>query len=49
MAGWLRMTLTVDRFELRNRNRSTVPSISCAVVLLEKLDTDFKILLFIDG
>ena len=43
------MTLTGDRFELRNRNRSTVPSASCAVVLLEELDTDLKHLLFIDG
>jgi len=41
---WFRMTLTVNRFELRNRNRSTIPIILCILVALEKLDTNFKIL-----
>ncbi len=36
MAGWFRMTLTVNRFELRNRNRSTIPIILCALVVLQK-------------
>ena len=26
---WFRMTLTVNRFELRNRNRPTIPIILC--------------------
>ena len=38
MAGWFRMTLTVNRFELRNRNRSTIPIILCTLVVLQKLD-----------
>ena len=46
---WLRMTLIVDRFELPNRNRSTIASIAQAVVVLQKLDTNFKISLYIDG
>ncbi len=45
---WFRMTLTVNRFELRNRNRSTIPIILCALVVLEKLDINFKILAYID-
>jgi len=49
MAGWFRMTLTVNRFELRNRNRSTIPIILCILVVLQKPDTNAKILLFIDG
>jgi len=36
MAGWFRMTLTVNRFELRNRKRSTIPIILCALVVLQK-------------
>jgi len=35
---WFRMTLTVNRFELRNRNRFTIPIILCALVVLQKLD-----------
>ena len=49
MAGWFRMTLTVNRFELRNRNRSTIPIILCTLVVLQKLDTNIKILLYIEG
>jgi len=45
---WFRMTLTVNRFELRNRNRSTIPIILCAVVVLQKLDIKFKILVYVD-
>jgi len=48
MAGWFRMRLTVNRFELRNRNRSTIPIILCALVVLQKLDINFKILAYID-
>jgi len=33
---WFRMTLTVNRFELRNRNRSTMPIIVCSLVVLQK-------------
>ncbi len=46
---WFRMTLTVNRFELRNRNRSTIPIILCILVVLQKPDTNAKILLLIDG
>ena len=35
---WFRMTLTVNRFELRNRNRFTIPIILCGLVVLQKLD-----------
>jgi len=45
---WFRMTLTVNRFELRNRNRSTIPIILCTLVVLQKLDTNVKILAYID-
>jgi hypothetical protein len=48
MAGLLRMTFTVDRFEPPNRNRSAVPDIPWALVLLQKLDINFKILLYTD-
>jgi hypothetical protein len=43
------MTLTVNRFELPNRSRSTMASIAQAVVVLQKLDTNLKISLYIDG
>jgi hypothetical protein len=43
---WLRMTLAVSRFELPNRNRSTVSSIPRAVVILQKLNTNFRILFY---
>ncbi len=33
---WFRMTLTVNRFELRNRNRSTIQIILCTLVVLQK-------------
>ena len=33
---WFRMTLTVNRFELPNRNRSTIPIIFCTLVILQK-------------
>ncbi len=46
---WFRMTLTVNRFELRNRNRSTIPIIICTLVALQKLDTNVRILLYVDG
>ena len=46
---WFRMTLTVNRFELPNRNRSTISIIFCTLVILQKLDTNVKILLCIDG
>jgi len=46
---WFRMTLTVNRFELQNRNRSTIPIIVCTLVALQKLDTNVRILLYIDG
>ncbi len=46
---WFRMTLTVNRFELPNRNRSTIPIIVFPLVILQKLDTNVKILLCIDG
>jgi len=48
---WFRMTLTVNRFEPRNRNRSTIPIILCTLVVLQKLDSPLsgiKILLYID-
>ena len=45
---WFRMTLTVNRFELRNRNRSTIPIILCTLVALQKLDTNVKILAYED-
>jgi hypothetical protein len=38
MAGWFRMMLTVNRFELPNRNRSAIPSIRCTLMVLQKLD-----------
>ncbi len=41
---WFRMTLTVNRFELRNRNRSTITIILCTLVTLQKLDINVKIL-----
>ena len=41
---WLRMTLTVNRFELRNRNRSTITIILSTLVTLQKLDINVKIL-----
>ena len=44
-----RMTLTVNRFELRNRNRPTIPIILCTLVVLQKLYANVKILLHIDG
>ena len=34
----------VNRFELRNRNRSTIPIILSTLMGLQKLDMDFKIL-----
>ena len=46
---WFRMTLTVNRFELRNRNRSTIPIIFCILLALEKFDIDVKIFAYIDG
>jgi len=49
---WFRMTLTVNRFELRNRNRSTIPIILCTLVMLQKPDiplSGINILLYIDG
>jgi len=33
---WFCMTLTVNRFELRNRNRSTIPIILCTLLVLQK-------------
>jgi len=35
---WFRMTLTVNRFELRNRNPSTIPIVFCTLVVLQKVD-----------
>jgi len=43
-----RMTLTVNRFELRNRNRSTITTIPWTLVTLQKLDTNVKIVAYID-
>jgi hypothetical protein len=53
---WFRVTLTVNRFELRNRNRFAIPIIICALVVLEKIDINppeiwrinSKILAYID-
>jgi len=42
------MTLTVNRFELRNRNRSTIPIILCTSVVLQKRDINVKILSYED-
>ena len=33
---WFRMTLNVNRFELRNRNRSTIPIILYTILTLQK-------------
>jgi len=49
MPGWSRLTLTVYRFELRNRNRFTIPIILFALVVLQKPDINLKILLHVDG
>ncbi len=46
---WFRMTLTVNRFELRNRNRSTITIILCTLVTLQKLDINVKILGYEDS
>ncbi len=45
---WFRTTLTVNRFELHNRNRSTIPIILCILAVLQKLDTNIKILSYED-
>jgi len=45
----LLVSYDVNRFELRNRNRSTIPIILCTLVILQELDTNVKILLYIDG
>ncbi len=45
---WFRMTLTVNRFELRNRNRSTITITLYTLVTLQKLDTNVKIFAYED-
>jgi len=45
---WFRMTLHVNRFELRNRNQSTITIILWTVVPPPKLDTNLKILAYGD-
>ena len=48
-AGFPEMSgLTVNRFELRNRNHSTIPIIFCTLVALQKLEINLKILVYID-
>ncbi len=46
---WFRVTLSVIRFELRNRNRCTITMVPSTLLALPELDLNIKILSYEDG